>query len=71
MNRDYIRYATTRKLPEAIEIKRINIQNEILRVTGMRVKVSKLQVQRYLAEELKQPKIKFDIAMWNRVITSK
>ena len=71
MNNDYIKYATTRRLPEAIEIKRKNIQNEIQRLTGMKVKVSLKQTQRYLAEELKQPKIKFDILMWNRIVNSK
>lgn len=71
MNNGYIRYATDRRLPESIEIKRQNIQLEIKRRTGMNVKISLKQVQKYLAAELKKPKLSFDIALWNQVISSK
>lgn len=71
MNNGYIRYATDRSLPTAIEIKRANIEKEILRRTGMKVKVSLKQTQKYLAEELKMPKMAFDIKLWNNVINSR
>jgi len=66
--RDYIRYATDRNLPDSIEIKRQNIQKEIQRLTGVKVKVSLKQTQRYLAEELKQPNIKFNLNLWNKIL---
>ena len=67
-NRGYIRYATDSNLPDSIEIKRQNIQNEIRRITGMKVNVSLKNTQRYLAEELKKPNLKFDLSMWNRIL---
>jgi hypothetical protein len=66
-----IRYATDRRLPESIEIKRQNIISEIKRRTGMNVKISLIQTQRYLAEELKLPKLKFDMVLWNKVVGCK
>lgn len=71
MNSSSIRYATDRQLPESIEIKRQNIISEIKRRTGINVKVSLKQTQKYLAAELKLPKIKFDIALWNKVVNCK
>lgn len=66
-----IRYAIVRELPKSIEIKRENIQKEILRRTGMKIKVSLKQVQKYLAVELGQKKLAFDLPLWNRVMASK
>jgi len=63
---NYIRYATDISLPKSIEVKRENIQNEIQRITGMNVKITLNQTQRYLAAILKQPKIKFDLNLWNK-----
>jgi hypothetical protein len=71
MNNGYIRYATDRRLPESIELKRQNIQLEIRRKTGMNIKVSLKQVQKYLAAELSKRKMSFDIALWNQVISGK
>ena len=62
-----IRYATARELPTAIEVKKQNIERELRRKTGIKVKVSLKQVQRYLAEELKKPTLTFDLSLWNRV----
>ena len=67
MSDGYIRYATDAKLPKSIEIKRQNIESEIRRRTGIKVKISLKQTQKYLAAELSQKKLSFDLNLWNKV----
>ncbi len=69
---DYYLKRMTKALDEAIEYKRNNIQKEISRRAGFNMqKPSKVQTQKYLAEQLSSQQMKFDIKAWERAVTKK
>lgn len=71
-DRCYYAKKIIRELDEAMEFKRANIQSEISRRAGFNIpKPTQVQLQRYLAGEMKKEKMIFDVKAWENAVSIK
>ena len=69
---DYGTFRASRKFMDSIKIKQRNIQMELSRRAGYQVPLPSLvEVQRYLAMELKSQTLTFNLKDWEQVVNGK
>jgi hypothetical protein len=71
-NKSYYPKKILRELDDAMEFKRLNIQSEISRRAGFNVpKPTQVQVQKYLAAEMKTANMIFNAKAWEKAVSIK
>ena len=69
--RNSINVKTPPELKEAYSIKQENIRRELSRISGFSVKKPTLiDVQRYIASELKNSGVNFNVKKWEKIVNT-